>query len=433
MAKSEVGDMKTELLQQLKRMPVIDSHEHLPHEEDLVGKNLDVIDLMTPYVCDNLMTCGLLEADWKRANGKTISFIERYHIIEDYLKKIRHTTYFKSMMKGAELCFGMQNFTLAECERVNRLLENGLDTEKIFETFGIKKAMTFVSYYGLDYFKDSRILTPVPTVSLMTPKLPSDAEQLALHSGTKIRDTDSLSAAIERIFEQYEALGLKNIKIGASYNRIPDYTARDRLSAEKQLSSVLAGDVCFDKLYGQNNLNLPFEKIKDLDDFVINTCINLAQSKDMNTIIHTGIHAWNKNQVKACHAEPLGELIASHPDQNFILLHLGYPYIDEALLLCKYFPNVYLDLAWLHTLDRKTAITAIKRIIELLPTNKIIGFGGDVCLPVNTVGNLHFALENLAEAFSDLIRAGEMTASDAEEICLAWLYENPVQIYNLNV
>ena len=99
--------------------------------------------------------------------------------------------------------------------------------------------------------------------------------------------------------------------------------------------------------------------------------------------------------------------------------------------MCKYFPNVYLDLAWLHTLDRQTAIGAIKRIIELLPTNKIIGFGGDVCLPINTVGNLHFALENLAEAFADLIKAREMTASDAEEICLAWLYENPKEVYRL--
>ena len=107
--------------------------------------------------------------------------------------------------------------------------------------------------------------------------------------------------------------------------------------------------------------------------------------------------------------------------------------MDEAILLCKYFPNVYLDLAWLHTLDRQAAVSAIKRIIELLPTNKIIGFGGDVCLPVNTVGNLHFALENLAEAFADLIRAGELTASDAEELGHAWLYENPVQIYDLNV
>lgn len=423
--------MKTELLQQLKMMPVIDSHEHLPHEKDLLGASLDMIDLMTPYICDNLMTCGLREADWRRANDKAVPFIERYHIIKNYVKQIKHTTYFKSMLKGAELCFGLQDFNLEECSKVNTALKNGLDTHALLSAHRIEKAMTFVSYYGLDYFRDSRIMIPVPTVSLMTPRLSSDVEQLALHSHTDIQDTDSLACAIGRIFGQYEALGLKNIKIGASYNRIPDYTAHDRLSAEKQLSGILAGDICFDQIYGQNNLNPSFEKIKALDNFVINTCVDLAQSKEMNTIIHTGIHAWNKNQVKACHAEPLGELIASHPDQSFILLHLGYPYIEEALLLCKYFPNVYLDLAWLHTLDRQTAIGAIKRIIELLPTNKIIGFGGDVCLPINTVGNLHFALENLAEAFADLIKAREMTASDAEEICLAWLYENPKEVYRL--
>ena len=425
--------MKTAIFQQLKKMPVIDSHEHLPHERDLLGASLDVIDLMTPYVCDNLMTCGLSESDWKTANDKSVPFCRRFAILEDSLKRIRHTTYFKSMIMGTKLCFGMQDLSPSECERVNLLLENGLDTEKIFNTFGIKKAMTFVSYHSLDYFKDSKLIIPVPTVSLMTPKTSNDIRELSLHSGVNIQSTEDLQAAIKAIFSQYSSLGLSNIKIGASYNRIPNYAAVDYSAADVQLSRVLAGNISFDKPYGQNNLNLPLGQLKALDDLVINTCVDLARDMQMNTVIHTGIHAWNKNDIKACHAEPLADMISAHPDQRFVLLHLGYPYMDEAILLCKYFPNVYLDLAWLHTLDRQAAVSAIKRIIELLPTNKIIGFGGDVCLPVNTVGNLHFTLENLAEAFADLIRAGELTASDAEELGHAWLYENPVQIYDLNV
>ncbi len=425
--------MKNDILRQLKKIPVIDSHEHLPHEKDLRSSRLDVIDLMTPYVCDNLMSCGLSETDWKQANNKALPFEQRYAMIEKYLNHIRHTTYFKSMLKGAMLCFGMQDFSLAECKRVNLLLESGLDTEALFASCGIKKAMTFVSYYGLDYFSDSKLMIPVPTVSLMTPKTPNDIQELSAHSGIEVRDTESLQVAIGSIFGQYEGLGLKNIKIGASYNRVPDYVATDRRAAEAQLSSVAAGKICFDKVYGQNNLNLPHDKLKALDDLVINTCIDLARDKSMNTVIHTGIHAWNKNDVKACHAEPLSDVIASHPDQKFTLLHMGYPYIEEVLLLCKYYPNVYLDLAWLHTLDRRATVDTVKRVIELLPTNKIVGFGGDVCLPVNTVGNLHFALENLAEAFSDMIKSGELTASDADEIGYAWLYENPVQIDHLDV
>ncbi len=425
--------MKNEILKQLKKLPIIDSHEHLPHEKDLLGASLDVIDLMTPYVCDNLMSCGLSEGDWRAARDKSIPFEQRFAILEAPLKTIRHTTYFKSMLKGAELCFGMREFSLSECERVNHMLDRGIDTESIFDTFNIKKAMTFVSYHSLDYFSDSKLIVPVPTVSLMTPKIPSDIKELSAHSGIDVQNTDSLQAAIRKMFEQYQTCGLRNIKIGASYNRVPDYAPTDHTAAEAELSAVLSGNVSFDRLYGQNNLNLPLNHLKALDDLVINTCVDLARDMNMNTIIHTGIHAWNKNDVKACHTEPLCEMIASHPDQRFILLHLGYPYMDEAILLCKYFPNVYLDLAWLHTLDRQAAVNAIKRIIELLPANKIVGFGGDVCLPVNTVGNLDFALHNLAEAFSDLIRAGEITATDAEDLGYAWLYENPTQIYRLDI
>ena len=99
--------------------------------------------------------------------------------------------------------------------------------------------------------------------------------------------------------------------------------------------------------------------------------------------------------------------------------------------MSKYYPNVYLDFAWLHILDRRETVRTIKKVIELLPTNKIVAFGGDVCTPVNSVGNLEISLENMVQAFSGLIGEGELTAAEAEEICRAWLHENPMKIYEV--
>ena len=58
--------MREEFLKVLQQFPVFDSHEHLPHERDMRNSETDVIDFMTPYVCDNLMSCGLEESVWKR-------------------------------------------------------------------------------------------------------------------------------------------------------------------------------------------------------------------------------------------------------------------------------------------------------------------------------------------------------------------------------
>ena len=425
--------MKKEILDKLKKMPVIDSHEHLPHERDMLRQKTDVIDFMTPYVCDNFMSCGMSEEAWRKANDKSIPFTERYNLLTPYLDSLRHTTYFKSMLKGLALCYGMKDFGLSECERVNEELKNGVDTNALFKEHNIRRALTFIDYHGTEYFSDSEILTPVPTVSYMTPKSVSDLDLIKENSGVEVRDLDSLSQAISVMFDKYRKCGLKNIKIGAAYNRTLDYARPDRKEAERQLNMVKRGSFTPSRVYGQNNINIPLEALKELDNFVIDESADLAKEYGMNIIFHTGIHAWNKNNPAACHAALLTEFIAAHPDQKIILLHFGYPFVGESLLLGRYYPNVYLDLAWLHILDRREAVATVKKAIELLPTNKIIGFGGDVCTPVNTVGNLSVSLENLAQAFSELIEDGDVTQAEAIDICNKWLFENPKTIYGVNL
>ncbi len=423
--------MREELLKKLKEMPVFDSHEHLLHERDMLKKETDVIDFMTPYVCDNLMSCGLSEKVWQEANDKRKPFGERFALIGKYIPYIQNTTYFKSMLRGLKECCGMKEFTLSECERVNELLKKGVDTEALFREHNIRRAMTFVGYYGIEYFSDSKVLVPVPTVSYMAPKSEEEIRILEKESGEKVTGLDGLKRAIGAMFAVYRKCGLKNIKIGSAYNRTLDYDVPDTDRAEEQLLRVQRGEFSEVRLYGQNNRNLPMAGLKDLDNFVIWECAGQARKAGMNIIFHTGIHAWNRNDPEACHAKYLRKFIDAHADQKIVLLHLGYPFTAESLLLSKYYPNVYLDFAWLHILDRRETVRTIKKVIELLPTNKIVAFGGDVCTPVNSVGNLEISLENMVQAFSGLIGEGELTAAEAEEICRAWLHENPMKIYEV--
>lgn len=425
--------MREAILKELKKMPVIDSHEHLVHERDMRSQKTDVIDFMTPYVCDNLMASGFGEDKWRIVNDKGLPFSQRHALLIEHIESIRFTTYFQSMMKGLNLAYGMQDFGLRECERVNRRLEEGIDTAGLFEKYHIRKALTFIGYYGVEYFNDSRTMIPVPTVSYITPKSIEDALELEKVTGIAVQNLDSLENAIENLFNTYRQCGLKNLKIGSAYNRTLDYMPPNLDKAEMQLHNVLNRKFVAQSLYGQINKNVPLAELKDLDNFVIWKCADMAAKFGMNLIFHTGIHAWNKNDPESCHAKYLYKFIEAHPDQKIILLHLGYPFTSESLLLSRYYPNVYLDFAWLHTLDRRAAIDTIKRVVELLPSNKIAGFGGDVCTPVNTIGNLSVCLENMACAFSDMAENGEMTCSEAVNICRNWLFENPKKIYGVNI
>lgn len=249
--------MREEFFKKLKTMPVFDSHEHLLHERDMQNKKTDVIDFMTPYVCDNLMSCGLSEAVWQRANDKRYPFGERFALIEKYIPYVRNTTYFQSMLRGLKECCGMEEFTLAECERVNGFLREGVDTCALFRAHNIRRAMTFVGYYGIEYFSDSKVLVPVPTVSYMTPKSEEEIHILEKESGVGVDGLDGLKRAIGAMFSAYRKCGLKNIKIGSAYNRTLDYDVPDTARAEEQLSRVRKGEFSGVRLYGQNNRNLP--------------------------------------------------------------------------------------------------------------------------------------------------------------------------------
>lgn len=161
--------------------------------------------------------------------------------------------------------------------------------------------------------------------------------------------------------------------------------------------------------------------------------VTLAGQYGMNVFFHCGIHAWNGNDPDAAKVSGLRTLIALHPHVRFTLLHAGYPYVDDALLLAKYYPNVTLNLTWLPVLDRPAAVSLIRRMIELLPVNKVEGFGGDYCTLSLAAEHLRMGKETLAEALSFCVDRGEMTLDEAIGIIRAWLFENPRSNYRLEV
>lgn len=73
----------------------------------------------------------------------------------------------------------------------------------------------------------------------------------------------------------------------------------------------------------------------------------------------------------------LVNLLLEYREARFDLFHAGYPYQGEVAALGKNFPNVYVDLCWLHVISPWVARQTLHEWIETVPANKILGFGGD--------------------------------------------------------
>jgi hypothetical protein len=77
-------------------------------------------------------------------------------------------------------------------------------------------------------------------------------------------------------------------------------------------------------------------------------------------------------------------------------------------------------------------LNSLDEWIDIVPTNKIIGFGGDVqTLPQHMVGMLDVAEETLATALARRIARGRLDLPGAKRILKAWLYDNPARVYGL--
>lgn len=421
--------MKERIRELLDVLPIIDTHEHMMHERDFAISHMDVITLLTPYICDNLLSAGMSIEQWQMINDTSRTFEQRFSMLEPYLPLVKHTTYYKALLYTIKECFGEVEVCKESCTRINEKMKQTKEYASLWKKNKIEKALTFVDYYGTEYFEDSQLLTPVPTISNITPKSQYQLRQLESVTNGKIQSLEELRQAISYLFESYHKSKVKNIKIGSAYMRTLDFGEVDHEAAQEQLLLIARGERKSVPCYGEALKNSSLEPMRQLDDFVIHTCIEYANQYGMNVVVHTGIHAWNRNSVEATRAKYLDRIIAAYPEVTFILLHFGYPYVEDVLLLCKYYKNVYVDFAWVHVLDTVVSKQLIRRVLELLPVNKICGFGGDYCTPYNTIGHLAMAKEHYAQVFGELLEEKSMRFDEVEAVLRMWLYETPKELY----
>jgi hypothetical protein len=74
------------------------------------------------------------------------------------------------------------------------------------------------------------------------------------------------------------------------------------------------------------------------------------------------------------------------------------------------------------------------QIIDLLPINKILAFGGDYCMAVEMIyGHLVMAQQNVARLLAGRVERGLLSKREALGIAARWFYDNPKELYQLKI
>jgi predicted TIM-barrel fold metal-dependent hydrolase len=124
-------------------------------------------------------------------------------------------------------------------------------------------------------------------------------------------------------------------------------------------------------------------------------------------------------------------MVDHYKDTCFDIYHVGYPYVREAIMLGKRRSNVWLNMCWTYIISEQFAYEALSEMLDMVPTNKIIGFGGDYIVVEKVFGHLTIARQTIARVLCARVRRGLLTMDRAFDLADKLLRRNPSSLYNL--
>lgn len=416
---------------ELDSISVIDTHEHntgiCPPSQ-----NLDILAQLSGsgYFSSDIISA----SDDKRKLisylcDTEISFDERFNAWQKYFERTCHTSYAKGLYEGLKNCWGITCFSkesLLKLQEKMRSERNQDFFDKKYREHGIEAMIVNVNLEGImrgdiDFNKDlCRFVFPLPAYHNITGINDIRKPHLEDILGKTIISLDDYLEAFEAFLQKCIDFGIIGIKDQSAYYRKIFYGNPSKAKAEE----------IFNEIISRPRDKFSTEEARDLDDYLFNQFMIMAAKYKLPVQIHTGHMAHNKNEISKANPVHLTSILETHQDVTFDLFHGGWPYMGESLFLGKNYPNVNLDMCWVHTIDPLYSVEFLKRAIMTVPHSKILGFGGDSAFEPQ-IGYLIQAKDNIAIALSDLIDSGWLDMEAAINIARDILYENPQRVFSL--
>jgi len=249
----------------------------------------------------------------------------------------------------------------------------------------------------------------------------------------KIHSLSDLTEALRLRFEKLSK-SIVGVKIALAYRRPINFEKATSYDAER----------VFNKIYSQKvfrrielpdgaRVNVPegvsFEEAKPLQDFIVHKVIQLSGTHQMPIQVHTGLQEGNENVISSSNPVHLVNLFMEYKEVKFDVFHGGYPYTSELATLAKNFPNVYVDLCWLHIISPAVARRVLSELLDTVPSNKILGFGGDYRFVEGVYGHALLGRENTARVLTEKVEDGSLAQKEVLLLAQRLLRDNANELY----
>jgi len=404
------------LIEAMEQMQIVDAHEHLPPEHVRTGMKVDALTLFAHYTRTDLCTAGLSPDDYQRVIDAEQPLDERWQTFRPYLEHIRYGSYARPAFMAAETFYGYDDISdetyRGLSERMQAENTPGIYHRVLRDKCNIRVALTQAS--RTDY--DGDLLVPLmPLDTYANVASPEDVAQKADEVGMQANTLDDYVALTRKGLEKWKSEGAVGIKMTSRPRGVPD-----RKGAEQLFGQVMGGGRSADALGDPNAIK----------DFVTHEMLEMAADLELVVAVHSGM--WG--DFRTLDPKHMIDIFPRHPRTKFDLYHMGMPWVRDTGVIGKNNPNVWLNLCWCHIISQQMTISALDEYIDLVPMNKIIGFGGDYSRPVEKVyGHLVMAREDIAVVLGRRVERGFMSEDEAVSLARKWLYDNPKELYGLDI
>jgi len=413
-----------DLLDELRTIPVIDGHEHLPPEADYLKKPRDFYALFEHYCEADLVSAGATPADMTAFADRTLLPATRWQRFRPFYAAIRTGSYARAAQITIRDILGIPDLNDSTYEAVSRAMKEigkpGLYDHILRDRCHIAACINCLQL-GAGPFP-GYIHHLADSGSVLDAADRASFDQMAAAHQQEIGSLDDLLICLTRQVEQWRAnpkvVGIKSIH---AYGRQIGFRKTPRHEAE----------AVFNRIRNRPTPG-PHENIP-LQDFLIFELVARAEAAGLPMVFHTGLQAGNFRRIADAHPLLLQPLIEAFPAARFDLYHGGMPWVREIAVLAKHFPGVHLNMAWMHIINPVQARAALSEWLEMVPNTKIFGFGGDYAIVEKVYGHLAMARENIARVLAEKVRDGVMNREEAGALARQLMFDNPNAFYRLGL
>ncbi len=407
---------------------LIDTHEHLPAE---AGRNAKTVDLFSEffmhYASSDLVSAGFPEEKLAWLRSVEVALDERWAAFAPYWERMRHTGYARSLLIASKGLFGIDDISEQTYAKLSAAItaanKPGWYRTVLKERCRIDRSILD----GGTTDCDRELFKPVRQFEAFACALSrAKVRELERKYGVTIRGVDTLAAELERLITEAAENDIAGLKIALAYSRPLRFDKVPRADAERVLSGILGDDAHLDS-------QISWDEAKPLTDFIIHTMVATAERLGLPVQIHTGLQEGTGNYIVNSRPTDLTNLFFEYPKCRFDIFHGGYPYSRELATLAKNFPNVFVDMCWMHIISPTASWAMLHEWLDMVPESKILAFGGDYCFVEGVYGHAEIARENVARVLTRRVLLGYMGESEAAALATKLLRTNAAELFAIEV